>query len=69
VEGTGVTLRPWIQGFPLGTQKYDEQYILDELRGLSGHSKSIGWLFWSAGNAYDDVWKALSKWNEGNLEM
>ena len=68
VEGTDVTLRPWIQGFPLGTRNYDDQYILEELRALT-QSKSIGWLFWSAGNSYDDVWKALGRWNETNLDL
>jgi len=68
LEGTGVILRPWIQGFPLGTRNYDEQYILEELRSLN-QSKSTGWLFWSAGNSYDDVWKALARWNEAHLDL
>jgi len=68
LEGTDVILRPWIQGFPLGTRNYDEQYILEELRALT-QSKSTGWLFWSAGNSYDDVWKALARWNEAHLDL
>jgi hypothetical protein len=40
---------------------------LEELRALS-ESKARGWLFWSAGNAYDVAWKALAKWNNTALE-
>jgi hypothetical protein len=62
LEGTGVTLRPWIQAFPFGTSRFNEEYVLEELRALS-ESNARGWLFWSAGNAYDVAWKALTKWN------
>jgi hypothetical protein len=63
-----VTLRPWIQAFPFGTSTFSEGYILEELRALS-QSKTIGWLFWSAGNAYDVAWKALDQWNNGDLKQ
>jgi hypothetical protein len=62
LEGKEVTLRPWIQAFPFGTSTFGEDYILEELRALS-QSKACGWLFWSAGNAYDVAWKALAQWN------
>ena len=68
LEGTEVVLRPWIQGFPLGTRNYDDQYILEELGALT-QSRTTGWLFWSAGNSYDDVWKALAKWNQDILDF
>ncbi|MFB0508342.1 MAG: putative glycoside hydrolase [Thermodesulfobacteriota bacterium] len=67
LEGKDVTLRPWIQAFPFGTSRFGENYILEELRALS-ESKARGWLFWSAGNAYDVAWKALAKWNTSALE-
>ncbi len=60
------TLRPWIQAFPLGTTTFGEEYIIEELRALS-QSKARGWLFWSAGNAYDVAWKGLAQWNNGTL--
>ncbi len=58
-----VTLRPWIQAFPLGADKFDEDYILEQLRAL-GDSTARGWLLWSAGNSYDIAWKALAKWDD-----
>jgi len=57
------TLRPWIQAFPMGTENFDEDYVIDQLRGLDG-SKAQGWLLWSAGNKYDVAWRALTKWND-----
>jgi len=67
LEGKEVTLRPWIQAFPFGTSTFGEDYILEELRALS-ESEANGWLFWSAGNAYDVAWKALAQWNKTVLE-
>ena len=63
-----VTLRPWIQAFPFGTSTFGEEYILEELRAVS-ESGAKGWLFWSAGNAYDVTWKALAQWNYVDLKQ
>ncbi len=68
LEGKEVTLRPWIQAFPFGTSRFGEDYILEELRALN-QSSARGWLFWSAGNAYDVAWKALAQWNNTALEQ
>jgi hypothetical protein len=67
LKGKEVTLRPWIQAFPFGTRTFGEEYILEELRALR-QSKAIGWLLWSAGNAYNVAWKALAQWNNTALE-
>ncbi len=67
LEEERVTLRPWIQAFPFGTRTFSEEYILEELRALN-QSEANGWLFWSAGNAYDVAWKALAQWNDTVLE-
>jgi hypothetical protein len=64
--GTDVTLRPWVQAFPLGARRFGKEYILDELRAVA-QSEARGWLLWSAGNAYDVAWKALAEWNHGPL--
>jgi hypothetical protein len=62
LQGERATLRPWVQAFPFGTSRFDETYVLEELRALRD-SKARGWLFWSAGNAYDVTWDALGRWN------
>jgi len=62
LKDSEVTLRPWVQAFPFGTKSFNEKYIHEELRALA-QSKARGWLFWSAGNAYDHAWKALALWN------
>ncbi len=63
---TPVTLRPWIQAFPYGTTRFDDNYVLEELRALH-LSRARGWLLWSAGNAYDRAWKAWGQWNSRSL--
>jgi hypothetical protein len=55
-----VTLRPWIQAFPLGTDHFDEGYVFEQLKALD-ESQARGWLLWSAGNKYDVAWKALAE--------
>jgi hypothetical protein len=60
-------LRPWIQAFPYGVENFSEQYILEQLRAVDQPS-SRGWMLWSAGNAYDVAWKALSQLNSENLD-
>jgi hypothetical protein len=67
LEVEEITLRPWIQAFPFGTSTFSEEYILEELHALS-QSRARGWLFWSAGNAYDVAWKALAQWNNGAMK-
>jgi hypothetical protein len=67
LEGSQVTLRPWIQSFPFGTRNFSESYILEQLRALAA-SESRGWLLWSASNAYRVAWKALNTWNEAKLD-
>jgi len=67
LNDSGATLRPWIQAFPLGAGNFTEDYILEELRALD-QSESIGWMLWSAGNAYDVAWQALKQWNRRPLE-
>ncbi|UCE33136.1 MAG: LysM peptidoglycan-binding domain-containing protein [Deltaproteobacteria bacterium] len=67
LNGSGTTLRPWIQAFPLRAGNFTEDYILEELRALD-QSDSIGWMLWSAGNSYDVAWRALERWNRRPLE-
>ena len=61
-----VTLRPWIQAFPLGADNFNEEYIIQQLRALR-ESGARGWLLWSAGNAYEVAWKALAQCNDTDL--
>ena len=63
LKDSNVTLRPWIQAFPLGADNFDENYVFEQLRALDD-SKARGWLLWSAGNSYDIAWKALVQWGD-----
>jgi hypothetical protein len=67
LNASGTSLRPWIQAFPLRAGNFTEDYVLEELRALD-QSDSIGWMLWSAGNAYDVAWRALEQWNRRPLE-
>jgi hypothetical protein len=66
LQNSQVTLRPWIQAFPLGAGNFDKEYIFEQLRALD-QSKVRGWLLWSAGNKYDVAWKALAEWNDDSF--
>ena len=66
LKDSQATLRPWIQAFPLRTDHFNEDYLLEQLRGLD-ESRARGWLLWSAGNKYDVAWKALAEWNDDSL--
>ena len=66
LKNSQVTLRPWIQAFPLGTDNFGEEYIFEQLRALD-QSKVRGWLLWSAGNKYGVAWKALAEWNDDSF--
>jgi hypothetical protein len=63
LKDSSVTVRPWIQAFPLGAESFGEDYIVEQLRALN-ESPARGWLLWSAGNSYDVAWKALMQWND-----
>ena len=66
LKNSQVTLRPWIQAFPLGTDNFGEEYIFEQLRALD-RSQVRGWLLWSAGNKYDVAWKALAEWHNDSF--
>jgi hypothetical protein len=63
-----VTLRPWIQAFPLGAGNFDEDYILQQLHALD-ESRASGWLLWSAGNSYHVAWQALAQWSDMDFKV
>lgn len=56
--GTGVKIRPWLQGFQMRVTKYGPSYIKEQIRGLT----DIGideFSVWNARNEYGVVFKAL----------
>ena len=57
--GDKVTIRPWLQSFPLHiTIGYDPAYIESQIKAADD-SGSVGWLLWSPGNHYDEAYRAL----------
>ena len=66
LKDSRVTLRPWIQAFPLGTEHFDKKYVFEQLKALD-ESQARGWLLWSAGNKYDVAWKALAERNDDSF--
>lgn len=56
--GTGVKIRPWLQGFQMRVTQYGPNYIKEQIRGLT----DIGideFAVWNARNEYGVVMKAL----------
>ena len=55
----GTVVRPWIQAFAWRVSNYNEDYILQQIRGnRSGGGR--GWMMWNAGNNYDTVYRAIA---------
>jgi hypothetical protein len=67
LKDSDVTLRPWIQAFPYRVDRFNKDYILEQLRALNA-SETRGWLLWSAGNAYGVARKALVQWHDRPLK-
>lgn len=56
--GTGVKIRPWLQGFQMRVTKYGPNYIKEQIRGLT----DIGideFAIWNAMNNYGVTFRAL----------
>ncbi|MGO9145352.1 MAG: putative glycoside hydrolase [Desulfomonilia bacterium] len=57
--GDRVTIRPWLQSFPLHiTIGYNPAYIESQIKAAED-SGSVGWLLWSPGNHYDEAYRAM----------
>lgn len=52
VEGSGVTLRPWLQAMPWKVSRFTPQYVADQIRA-SDEQGGTGWMLWNAQNLYD----------------
>lgn len=60
----GTVVRPWLQAFAWRVTNYNEDYIIQQIRG--NHSGGgIGWMMWNAGNTYEMVYRAIR--NSPNL--
>jgi hypothetical protein len=57
-EGSGVTLRPWLQAFRWRTKTYSPQYILTQVSASKQHHGD-GFLFWNAANDYSKPFAAM----------
>jgi hypothetical protein len=57
-QGSGVTIRPWLQAFAWRTKTYSPKYI--EAQVLTAKDKGgIGFLFWNANNDYSKPYAAM----------
>jgi hypothetical protein len=57
-QGSGVTIRPWLQAFRWRTTTYSPKYI--EVQVLTSKNKGgIGFLFWNASNDYSKPFAAM----------
>lgn len=57
-EGSGVTLRPWLQAFAWRTPTYSPKYILAQVSTSKQHGGD-GFLFWNARNDYSKPFAAM----------
>lgn len=54
------TVRPWLQAFRWRTKSYNDDYILEQVRGAV-EAGAKGYLFWNASNSYDPVYAAMRR--------
>ena len=59
-QGAEVTIRPWLQAFPLGVTNFKKEYILKEIKATEDAS-TTGWLLWDAENSYKVAAEALEQ--------
>lgn len=59
IVGDNVTIRPWLQSFPLRvTIGYGPEFIQNQI-SASMDSGGTGWLLWSPGNYYQEAYTAM----------
>jgi hypothetical protein len=56
LEGTGVKIVPWIQGFSWRASSFGPSYINQQIKAIKDAGLD-GFLIWNAGNSYDTVWR------------
>lgn len=59
-EGSGVTIRPWLQAFPWRVSNYGPAYVTTQLKAARDE-KAIGWMMWNAGNKYEAAYSGISR--------
>jgi hypothetical protein len=59
-QGTGVSIRPWIQAFTWKTPKYNADYVYTQIKATNDGFAG-GWLLWNAGNEYKTAFAGISK--------
>jgi hypothetical protein len=58
--GDEVTIRPWLQSFPLRiTTGYNPAYVKAQIKGAQD-AGALGWLLWSPGNHYEEAYRAMA---------
>jgi hypothetical protein len=62
VEGTNVTIRPWLQGMPYKVSNFNAHYITEQLKAAE-ENHATGYMFWNAQNTYETVWAGMTQWN------
>ncbi|MGH9397590.1 MAG: putative glycoside hydrolase [Terriglobia bacterium] len=64
-QGSGVTLRPWLQAFAWRTKSYSVSYVLTEMR-VAAENGGDGFLFWNADNNYPKPLIAMAELRSGS---
>ncbi len=64
-------VRPYVQAFKISSNSYDknyynEEYIMNEIKGCDLADKNGGYTFWNAGNKYSIVQKAYDLFDKTN---
>jgi hypothetical protein len=66
-QGSGVTIRPWLQAFRWRTKTYSPEYIKVQVR-TAKEKGGIGFLFWNAANDYSKPYAAMPEMGAANAK-
>lgn len=60
-EGTGVSIRPWLQAFPWRVSNYGPAYVTTQIKAAHDE-KAVGYMMWNAGNKYDAAFSGMKRY-------
>jgi hypothetical protein len=66
-QGSGVTIRPWLQAFRWRTKTYSPEYIKVQV-ATAKEKGGIGFLFWNAANDYSKPYEAMPEMKAADLK-
>lgn len=59
-EGSGVTIRPWLQAFPWRVSNFGPHYVTTQMKAARDE-KATGYMMWNASNKYEAAYSGMKR--------